>query len=135
MTDFQKLCKNLEAKIQSIHTEGITMQEAEKLAAEFLGAQIAVSEELKVADLDARMRKTGAKAVKAAIYLDIVQKSEKKPTEAQITAMIDSDAIVQGEQNEYDKAEVEKEDLERYYNIFREGHIYCRGIAKGNFGG
>lgn len=133
MSNFETLCKSLEAKIQAAYTEGTTINEAEKLAGEFLFAMMQVSSELKDADLNARMRKTGVKAVKAALYLSEVQKSEKKPTEAMLAAMVDANAVVQDEQNGYDKAEVDSADLERYYNIFREAHIYFRGIAKGKF--
>ena len=133
MGKFKELCIELEEKIQKSYEEGVTMEAAEKLAGEFLVAQLRTSEELKSADLDSRLRKTGVKAVRAAIYLDIVQKSEKKPTEAQIEATINTDKIVSSEQESFDKAEVERDSLERYYNIFREGHIHFRGISKGKF--
>jgi len=131
--NFKELCKQLEAKIQQSYEQGTTMEEAEKLAGEFLSAQMAVSEELKTKDLDSRMRKSGLKAVRASAYLDIVQKADKKPTETQIDSMINTDPLVSQEQDGYDKAEVEKEALERYYNIFREAHIFYRGVSKGRF--
>jgi len=130
---FKELCKQLEAKIQQSYEQGTTMEEAEKLAGEFLSAQMAVSEELKAKDLDSRMRKSGLKAVRASAYLEIVQKADKKPTETQIDSMINTDSLVSQEQDGYDKAEVEKEALERYYNIFREAHIFYRGVSKGRF--
>ena len=115
MSKFIELCKQLEAKIVNTYEEGVTLEDAEKLAGEFLYAQMQVSHELKKSDLDARMRKTGVKAIRAAIYLDIVQKSDKKPTESQLTAMLDSDSIVTGEQNSLDEAESNRDELERYY--------------------
>ncbi len=130
---FQELCKKLEDKIKNSYEQGVTLEDAEKLAGEFLHAQIVVAGELKKSDLDARMRKSGVKAIKAAVYLDTCSKADKKPTEAQITAIIDSDKIVIGEQEGLDLAEVTREDLERYYDIFRESHIYFRSIAKGKF--
>jgi hypothetical protein len=130
---FQSLYKRLQSVIQQSYKEGTTLGEAEKIAAEFLDAQLIVAEELKKADLDARLRKSGVKAIKGAIYLDIVQKAEKKPTEAQISAMIDTDKIVIDEQNALDQAEVDREELERNYNTFRDGHIYYRGISRGKF--
>lgn len=133
MGRFKELCIELEEKIQKSYEEGVTMESAEKLAGEFLVAQLRVSEELKSADLDSRLRKTGVKAVRAAIYLDIVQRSEKKPTEAQIEATINTDKIVGSEQESFDKAEVERDNLERYYNVFREAHQHFRIIAKGRF--
>lgn len=131
--NFSKLCQQLEAKIQQSYSEGVTLEDAESLAAEFLFAQMQVSNELKKADLDSRMRKSGVKAVKAAIYTEAVSKADKKPTEGALEHLINSNELVQGEQEALDKAEVEKDDLTRYYNIFREAHIYYRGIAKGKF--
>lgn len=133
MKKFTEFCKELEAEIERTYTEGATLEEAERLAAKFLSAQLAVSGELKKADLDSRMRKSGVKAIRAALYLEIVSKSDKKPTEAQISALIDSDQLVTDEQLEYDRAEVDKAELERYYDIFVNSHIYFRGIAKGKF--
>ncbi len=130
---FKQMIEQLEAKIQNTYEQGVTLETAERLAAEFLYAQLKVSEALKAADLDARTRKSGVKAIRAAIYLDIVQKNEKKPTESQISAQIDSDKLVIDEQNSYDSAEVEKAELDRYYDIFSNAHIYYRSIAKGKF--
>lgn len=134
MSKFKDLCEQLETKIQKSYGEGVTMETAERLASEFLYAQLQVSAELKRADLDSRMRKSGVKAVRAAIYLDIVSKADKKPVEAQLAAMIDSDKIVIDEQQAYDVAEVEAEDLKRYYDVFGNAHIHFRGISKGSFG-
>lgn len=130
---FQQLCKKLEAKIVSSYEQGISLEDAEKLAGEFLFAMLAASPELKKADLDSRMRKTGAKAVRAAIYLKEATKTEKKPSDVLLVALVDSNVTAQGEQQDYDKAEATKDELDRYYNIFREAHIYFRGIAKGKF--
>lgn len=125
--------KELEEVIVSVYETGVTLEEAEKLAGRFLHAQLQVSTLLKEADLNARMRKSGLKAVKAAAYTNIVGKSDKKPTEAAIDAMITSDEIVDSEQQGFDKAEVERDELERVYNVCREAHVYLRGIAKGRF--
>ncbi len=130
---FQKTCLELEKKIEDSYISGISTEHAEKLSGEFLHAQLKVSEQLKKADLDARMRKSGVKAVRAAIYLDIVQKADKKPTESQIAAMIDSDKIVVDEQRGLDEAEVLRDEMERYYSIFQNAHIHYRTIAKGKF--
>ncbi len=133
MTNFEKLCKSLESKIQQSYTGGVTTEDAEKLAGEFLGAMMAVSNELKNADLNARMRKVGVKAVRAAIYNDACSKADKKPTEAQLENTINLNEVVQGEQTDLDKAEVDRDGLERYYQIFREAHLHFRTIAKGRF--
>lgn len=130
---FTKFCEQLEVKIQQSYTEGVTLDVAERLAGEFLYAQLQVSNELKKADLDSRMRKTGVKAVRAAIYADTCSKSDKKPTEAAIENTINVNEVVQSEQLDLDKAEVERDSLSRYYSIFKEAHIYFRGIAKGKF--
>jgi hypothetical protein len=130
---FKELCTNLEEKIKNSYEQGVTGTEAEKLAGEFLVAQLIVSEELKNADLNSRMRKSGLKAVRAAFYLDIVQKSDKRPTEAQTAAMVDVNPVVQEEQNSFDKAEVDRDNLERYYNVFAAAHIHFRTVAKGSF--
>ncbi len=131
---FKNLCKQLETKIQESYEQGVTLETAERLASEFLYAQIQVSTELKTRDLDSRMRKSGVKSVRAAIYLDIVSKSEKRPTEAHIAATIDSDDLVLGEQKAFDIAEVDKAELERYYDIFSNAHIFYRNVSKGKFG-
>lgn len=130
---FTELCKHLEAKIQSSYEEGVTIEDAEKLAGEFLRAQMTVSNELKASDLDSRMRKSGLKAVRAAVYTDACSKADKKPTESALENILNLDDMVQKEQDALDKAEVERDSLKRYYDIFREAHIHFRGIAKGKF--
>lgn len=128
---FKERCKELETIIQKTYTEGVTLDEAERLAGNFLHATMQVSSELSRADLDARTRKSGVKAVRAAIYLNIVQGAEKKPTEAQITATIDTDTLVSQEQDALDNAEVLKAELERFYDIFNSAHVYFRQISRG----
>lgn len=125
--------KELEQAIKDSYESGVTLEEAEKLAGRFLHAQIQTSEQLKQFDLDARMRKTGLKAVRANIYAEITGKADKKPTEAAIENEIVRNTIVQNEQDKLDEAEVDRDELTRYYNIFREAHVYFRGIAKGRF--
>lgn len=135
MTNFEKICKELESEIEAVYQNGITMEAAEKLSGKFLFAQFQLSAELKKADLDSRMRRSGVKAVRAAKYLSIVDTTDKKPTVDHINSMIETDKVVSSEQDAYDRAEALKADLERYYDIFMNGHIYARGIAKGNFSG
>lgn len=131
--EVRDLLKKLEAKIQETYEQGVTLEQAERLAAEFLAAQIQVSDALKKADLDSRMKKSGVKAIRAALYLDTAQTSEKKPTEAAIEATLNSNELVIGEQRLLDEAEVSKSELERYYDIFSNAHIYYRGVSKGRF--
>lgn len=129
--DFKKLCEQLEAKIKTSYEDGVTLEDAERLGAEFLFAQMQVSTELKKADLDSRMRKSGVKAIRAAVYTNACSGADKKPTESALEHLLNSNDLVNGEQNELDLAEVTKLELERYYNIFREAHIFFRGISRG----
>ncbi len=126
----QTLCYSLEAKIQAAYEESITIEEAEKLAAEFLHAQLRVAEALRVASLDARMRKQGVKAIRAAMYLEEVRKTEKKPSDVMLDALVTSNEIVGGEQTAFDTAEVEAEALQNYLRIFEAAHVFFRQISK-----
>ncbi len=130
---FIVLCEDLKLEIQKSYEEGITLEEAEKLAGKFLSAQISVAEVLKAADLDARMKKSGSKAVKAALYMQEATKGDKKPSDTFIQNIVDMNEIVQNEQNRLDAAEVEVDALNNYYNIFREAHIFFRGVSRGRF--
>lgn len=130
---FKELCASLESKIKASYEEGVTLEDAEKLAAEFLGAQMKVSAELSVADLDSRMRKSGVKAIRAAVYTDACSKADKKPTEGALEHLLNLSDLVQGEQTEFDRAEVRRDELERYYNIFKDAHVYFRQMSKGRF--
>ena len=132
---FKTLCEALEKEIQESYTTGITLEAAEKLAGQFLHAQMTASNELRKADLDSRMRKTGVKAMRAGMYADIVGKSDKKPTEAAIENEIVRNPVVQAEQDRLDDAEVTRDDIERYYNIFQQAHVHFRQLAKGGFNG
>ncbi len=124
-----------EEAIQKAYTEGVEIGEAEKLAARFLHAQIKAGDALKDDDLDARMKKAGLKAVKAAAYLAESRKAEKKPTEAMLEALVNTDKTVLASQTALDNAEVHRDMLQNYLNVFREGHIYFRKIGGGTFNG
>lgn len=132
-TPFDMLCQDLTKKIRDSYESGVTLDEAEKLAGEFLYAQIQVSVELKKADLSSRMRKSGLRAIRAAIYMEAATKDPKKPSDVMLEQMVNLNDIVQGEQTGFDEAESELDELERYYNIFREAHIFFRGVSKGKF--
>lgn len=127
-------CKQLEAHIISAYEEGTTVEEAEKLAAKFLHGQLLVSQSLRQSDLDSRMRKSGLKAVRAAVYADVKSKGEKLTIDA-MEHLLNSNDLVSQEQDALDAAEVDRDELKRYYDIFVNSHIYFRGIAKGSFGG
>lgn len=125
--------KELEDVIKQSYESGVTMTEAEKLAARFLHAQMVVAEKLRNQDLDARMRKSGIKAVKAAVYQDEARKVDKKPSDTYLNSLVDMSDLVQGEQGRLDEAEVDRDLLQNYYNIFREAHIYFRTVSKGSY--
>lgn len=126
---------SLEKAIQRVYEEGVSIEEAERLSAQFLFGQMALSKILKDTTLDARMRKSGIKSIRSAVYLEAAKSGEKKPTEGTLAATVDAHEIVQKEQEALDIAEVEKEYLERQFSIYENGHIFMRGVAKGNFGG
>lgn len=119
--------------IQSAYESSVTLQEAEKYAALFLHAQIQVAEELRSSDLDARMRKNGLKAVRSAVRMEEVRKHEKKPTEGALEDAVNTNEIVEGEQRRFDEAEVNRDLLQNYYNIYKDAHIYFRGVSRGKF--
>jgi hypothetical protein len=129
--EFKEFCEQLEVKITATYEQGVGLESAERLAGELLMAMIRISKELEIQDLDSRMRKSGLKAVRAAAYLDIVSKGEKKPTESHIAALIDTDKLVNDEQTGLDKSEVLRDSLDRYYNIFQNSHLHFRAIYKG----
>lgn len=130
---FLAMCEDLTNDIKKAYEGGCELAEAERLAAKFLHAQIQVGTELQKADLDARMRKTGVKAIRAAVYLDGATKGDKKPSDTLLEAVVNSDKIVQDEQTSLDTAENNRNAFENYLSVFREAHIYFRGIAKGRF--
>lgn len=132
---FKERCKELETIIQNAHENSLTLDEAEKASANFIHAMMQVSFELSKADLNARTRKSGVKAVRAAIYLDIVQKSDKKPTETAIESMINIDPLVASEQAALDDAEVLKAELERLWDVYNQSVFHFRNSSKGAHGG
>lgn len=125
--------QELENDIKNAYEQNTSAEEAERLAAKFLLAQLEVGRELAAVDLDSRNKKTGVKAFKAVVYLENVAKNEKKPSDVLLQAIVDSDKLVCQEQAAYDAAEVNRNKLENYLNVFRDAHIYFRGIAKGKF--
>lgn len=120
----------LEKIIQNAYESGTTIEEAERLAARFLHAQLQVSTELSKASLDARMRKSGLKAVRAAVYLEEATKGDKKPSDVMLDALVNRHEVVQSEQDEFDKAEVKTAELERLYSIYGNAHVYFRQVSR-----
>ena len=134
MNNIETLCNNLATKIQSSYEEDITVKEAERLAAEFLHAQLQIVQMLRTLELDARMKKAGYKAISAAVYMEAATKTDKKPSDTMLQNIVELSELVQGERNALDKAEVQVDELNNYLSIFKEAHIYYRGIAKGFIG-
>ena len=131
--NFKEMAANLTIEIQETYESGVTMESAEKLAAKFLHAQIVISDELSVVDIDARMKRAGTKALKASVYLAEVEKVDKKPSDTMLEALVLRTREVQEQVTAEIHAEVDKDQLINYFQIFKEAHIYFRGIAKGRF--
>lgn len=130
-----KTYSDLLALIEISSEEGVTMEQAERGAGLALGVMNTLSGLLTEKDRDVRMRKAGLKAIKSAVRLEAVKNADKKPTEGALDDLVNTDEIVATEQDNFDSKEVEKEELERQYNIAKESHVYFRGIAKGRFEG
>lgn len=131
--ELQAYLEELTQDIQNAYESSPTIEEAEKLAAKFLSAQILVGSHLAKADLNARMRKSGLKAIRAAVYMDAVSKADKKPSDTMLENIVNQDEIVSNEQRAFDEAEVYRNELQNYLSVFKDGHIYFRSLAKGRF--
>ena len=125
--------KLLEQKIIKSYTEGVTLDDAEKLAGEFLEAQIKTSEEIKKLDLNARLIKATLKEQKAKLFATEATKGDKKPTDTLLNALVDSDSTVNEVQSAFDEAEVERDEVFRLFAIFKDAHIFFRGVSRGKF--
>ncbi len=130
---FADYAKELEKDIQNAYESSPTIEEAEKLAAKFLSAQIFTGNELAKISLSARMRKAGLKAIKASVYLEGASKGDKKPSDVLLNAVVDTDSLVAEAQDALDGAEVQVNQLENYLSVFKDSHIYFRSLAKGRF--
>ena len=125
----------LEQDVQRAYEESVTVEEAERLAAKVLTVQLKIARELAITDLNARMRKNGLKAQRAQAYMDECNKSEKKPAEGYLENVVTLDPKVKLAQATYDEQDARKESLTLYLGIFKDAHIYFRGIARGNYNG
>lgn len=130
---FNEFVKSLESKIEKSYTEGVSLEDAEKLAGEFLYAQMRISGELKNKALDVRMKKAGLKAIKAQVYMAAATKTEKKPSDTMLEHMINQDEIVIEQQDLFDTSDCDYEELERYHSVFKEAHVHFRQLSKGKF--
>jgi len=61
------------------------------------------------------------------------RKNDKKPSDVLLGATVDASPLVTGEQERFDEAESERDELERIYNVFGNAHIHFRAISKGSF--
>jgi hypothetical protein len=129
----EEMCIELENDIKEAYEGNVTIPDAEKLAAKFLGAQMVLARELSIIDLSARMCKSGVKAVKAAVYLNEAGAQEKKPSDVMLNAKVDSNELVEKSQKDLDEAEVERDLLDNYAHVFKEAHVYFRGVCKGKY--
>lgn len=125
----------LQKAVANAYESSVTIPEAEKLAARCLHAQMLIAGELQKADLDSRMKKNGLKTMRATAYMETLDefKNEKRPTEAFIDAAIVMNENCNKEQDLLDKAEVRRDGLEIMLGIFKDAHIYFRGISKGRY--
>ncbi len=131
--DFKEMIEALAQDIQGAYEDSPTIPEAEKLAGKFLYAQIQIANELQICDLDAKMKRAGTKAVKAAVYLEHATKGDKKPSDTMLGALVDSSDIVMGQLKTEAQAEVDRDWLRNHFEIFKEAHIFFRALCKGSF--
>ena len=129
------ICEELKLSIKSAYEQGVSIPEAEKLAARTLTVRLELADEIKIFALDSRMKKHGVKAVRAKVYMDEISKNEKKPPEAYLENAVNLSEEVAGEEENYGLSETELHRLEAYLDVFKDAHIYFRTIAKGSFEG
>lgn len=126
--------ETLVLEIQKASEEGVTVEHAERVAATSLFVMNSLSERLRDADKDRRMRKRGLKAIKSAVRSEEVKRHDKKPTESQLEDVINLSPIVASEEEAFDNSEVSTEELDRQFGIAKESHLFFRSVAKGSFG-
>lgn len=130
----KKLIEKLQARIQEVYEDGVTVTKSEDITHELADAEFKLVTMITPLDMDVRMRKHGVKQIRAAVYLDIIKNSEKKPTESQLAAMVDSDALVTEAQNSYDEAESLLAEAERLLDAVHNSQVVFRTLMKeGNF--
>ncbi len=120
----------LRADIERAYSEGVSLEQAERLAAKVLLVQMEIANSLETIDLDARMKKSGLKAIQARCYARIISNADKKPTEKALEHGINADADVLAAQQALDEGAAKKESLSLYFGLFHEAHIYFRGISR-----
>lgn len=127
------LFQELRDFVTEAYEQGTTIEEAEKIAARCLGAQLDIAKALSTADLDSRMKKNGMKASKAKAYSVEMNKYDKKPSDSVLENAVALDPLANQSVDAYEKADAKREELTLYFGIFKDAHIYFRGIAKGSY--
>lgn len=133
MDEFKTTINSVKEQIEASYEKGMTVSEAEVFATKLLGYMMQLSEAIRSADLDCRMRRAGLKAIRAAMYLEFAAKGDKKPSDVMLDHMINSNPLVQGEQERFDNAEVNKEEIERNFKIFELAHQHFKKMGQGAF--
>jgi hypothetical protein len=122
--------------VQAAYESGTTIEEAKAHAARFLEAQLNIAQELGTLDIDARMKKNGMKAARAQKYIELCGLTEKKPSDTFLEQQVTLDKVlVIPAVDAWERADARRENLMLYLGIFKDAHIYFRGIAKENFNG
>lgn len=130
-----KTYDELKEAIKKATDEGVSIPDAERLAAKTLTARIELSEEIKTQAIDAKMKRLGVKAVQAETYKKATEGVEKKPTEAALIHTINLNPEVIQEEINHAEAEAELEYKQSLLEIFKDAHLYFRSIMKGSFEG
>ena len=133
MSKLEKELSELKTITTSAYEEGVTIPQAEKLAAKTLLARMELADAIQAIDLDARMKKQGAKAVRGDVYLKEVKAHEKKPTESALESAVNLNTEVLDAELAFAEAETSKNRLSIYEDVVKDAHIYFRTIAKGSF--
>ena len=125
--------ESLRTTIEKAYESGVTLQEAERLAAQTLLIRLQLADQIKSMDLSARLKKHGVKAVRAQVYMEELAKHDKKPAENYMDNAVNLSDLVKAEEREYAEADVSKDQMMTYMDIFKDAHLYFRGIMKGTF--
>jgi hypothetical protein len=123
----------LRKAVEDAYSHGVSIEDAERMAAQTLSAQLDIAAALATADLDSRMKKNGMKTMKAKVYMEEIGKHDKKPSEGFLDQAVALDQTVAAATDMYEQADAYKEELTLYFGIFKDAHIFFRGISKGNY--
>lgn len=135
MSKLSNICEELKVAIERAYDEGVTVPDAEKLAARTLLARLELADQIKSIDLDSKMRKNGVKSIRAAVYMEEISKHDKKPAEAFLDHAVNLNELVGIEEKGFSEAESERDRLKAYLGVFQDAHIYFRSIMKGTYEG